>query len=294
MSHRFINQLKEGEPLNGVYLVADKQLRKTRTAKPFLTVELQDKTGSIKGVIWENADSYNRLFKTGDLVLCQAVVEPYQNELQAKISSISADIPGEVDHSNYFSHTSKDIELLLEELKEILSTVKEPHLAALIKAFLNDAKFMDTFKKTPAAIEHHHAYVGGLLEHTVNLLQMASQIVSYYHSLIDSNLLLTGIFLHDIGKIREYEIQITPRMTDEGCLLGHTLLGINMLEEKARLIKDFPPERLTLLRHLIGSHHGQHEFGAPVLPNMLTLAECTDHHDPSCSRRRQPSRNCRN
>lgn len=266
MGHKFINKLKEGDTVNNAYLVADKQLRKTRAGATFITLELMDKTGRIKGVIWDKADELGRRFKTGDLAAFQAVVEPYNNELQLRISNLSPDLPKDIDKSNYLAHTGKDIELLFEELQDILSAVKDPHLSALIKSFLGDKKFLELFKSTPAAVEFHHNYVGGLLEHTVNLLQLARQISSYYQDIIDLDLLLTGIFLHDVGKTREYEVQITPRLTDEGYLLGHTIIGVQMLEERAREIKGFPAERLTLLKHLIGSHHGAHEFGAPVLP----------------------------
>ena len=143
--------------------------------------------------------------------------------------------------------------------------VKDPFLVELIQQFLTDADFVEKFKKAPAAVERHHSYSGGLLEHTVNILNLASRISEFY-KIINTDLLLTGIFLHDIGKMKEYEIKITPQMTDEGRLVGHTLLGIMMLEEKIRNIKDFPSLSKSLLEHLIGSHHGQYDYGAPVLP----------------------------
>ncbi|MFA5794739.1 MAG: HD domain-containing protein [Candidatus Brocadiia bacterium] len=266
MPHKFINALKEGDSVRDIYLVSDKQLRKTRAGAPFLVLELTDKSGRIKGMVWDKADEFNRRCKTGDLINCQALVEPYQNELQLKISNLDADVPADTDRSNYLAHTGKDIELLMEELRNILAGVKDPYFAGLIKSFMDDKKFVEQLRISPAAIEFHHNYVGGLLEHTVNLLQLALQISPCYHKIIDTDLLLTGTFLHDIGKIREYEIQLAPKMTDEGYLLGHTVIGVSMVEERAKSIKDFPAERLTLLKHLISSHHGQREFGAPVLP----------------------------
>ncbi|MBI4713222.1 MAG: HD domain-containing protein [Planctomycetes bacterium] len=265
MPYKPINALKPGENIKQVFFVAEKQLLKTKQGKPYLTLELADKTGRIKAVMWDNADAANGTFKTGDFAHCQALVEIYKDELQLKINAVAPANPDDVDVANFTAHTAKDVELLFEELKETLATVKEPSLSKLVNLFLNDKEFVRQFKSAPAAIKNHHPYVGGLLEHTANMMQLAKSITAYY-PFINPELLLVGVFLHDIGKIKEYAMDVMAQMTDEGELLGHTIIGITMLEEKLKEIPDFPADKATMIKHLIGSHHGDRQYGAPVLP----------------------------
>ncbi|MFH0888109.1 MAG: HD domain-containing protein [Planctomycetota bacterium] len=264
MSHKFIKDLSAYDTVDQVFQVVSKQQRIKRDGLPYLNLELRDKTGKIQAKMWDNLPKTDSIVEHG-FVCVKGQIELYKSALQLVISSLASASPEDINQEFFISKTSKDIELLYEEFKGILSGVKDPFLAELIQQFLTDNDFVREFKTTTAAIERHHPYSGGLLEHTVNILNIASRISEYY-KIINTDLLLTGIFLHDIGKIKEYEIKITPQMTDEGRLIGHTILGIVMLEEKIRNIKDFPSLYKSLLEHLIGSHHGQYDYGAPVLP----------------------------
>lgn len=267
ISHKFIKDLAAYEPIDQVFCVATKQLRKKKDGSDYIRLELRDKTGKISTNIWDNIFQLDSILENS-FVRIKGQVNLYKTELQINTSSISLAADKEIN-PDYFSHySSKDIETLYEEFKKILSGIKDASLSKLIKEFLTDTDFVEKFKLSPAAVGKHQPYAGGLLEHTVNILKLAIPISesSPYAGWLNSDLLITGIFLHDIGKIREYEIKVVPQMTDEGRLIGHTVFGIVMLEEKVRNIKDFPVTYKTLLKHLIASHHGEYEYGAPVLP----------------------------
>jgi 3'-5' exoribonuclease len=264
MSHKFVKDLSAYDTVEQVFQVASKQQRIKRDGLPYLNLELRDKTGKIHAKLWDNLPKTDSIIEHG-FVYVKGQIELYKSDLQLVINSINSVSAEDVNQEFFISQTTKDIKLLFEEFKNIIGRVKDPFFVELIQQFLADNDFVEKFKRTPAAVEKHHSYSGGLIEHTVNILNLASQISEYY-KIINTDLLMTGIFLHDIGKIKEYEIKITPQMTDEGRLMGHTILGITMLEEKIRSIKDFPSKHKLLLEHLIGSHHGQYDYGAPVLP----------------------------
>ncbi|MEK7449128.1 MAG: HD domain-containing protein [Planctomycetota bacterium] len=261
---KFINEFRENDRIDQVFWLSQKELRPMKNGK-FINLKLSDKTGSLEGKIWDNAEEvYDRLI-TESFIQVQGEVTEHNKKLQIKVHSFKPVKDDDVNLEDFTPHTPKDIDLLWAQLTETMDALADPYLKKLINLFLSDQKFIGVLRKSPAAIKLHHAYVGGLLEHIVNILNLGKSLSAYY-PVIKQDLLLVGIFLHDIGKMKEYSIKIMPDQTDEGRLIGHTSLGILILEEKTQQIKDFPTELLMELRHLILSHHGEYEFGAPVLP----------------------------
>ncbi len=269
MGRRFIQQLSDGEIVDEVFLVADKQMRTNRNGNPYLQLELRDRSGSISARLWNANDSQFRQFEAGDLLQVKGRVQLYQGALQIILSHIAPVERQKIDLAEFLPHSEQDISKLLERMRTLLA-VKNHHLRALIECFLIDDAFLNDFCRAPAGIRNHHAYVGGLLEHVVHMLEIADRILPLYPE-VDRDLLLTGIFLHDIGKIRELAFEHSLSYTDEGQLVGHIAIGIELLAEKVKSVPEltgeaFPPELLLRLKHMILSHHGSYEFGSPRLP----------------------------
>ncbi len=226
---RFIEDLSDGENLDEVYLVGEKQLRANRQGNLYIQLQLRDRTGSIDARLWNAGENLFRSLHEGDFVQTRGKVQLFQGALQ----------------------------LVLNNLERI-------------GCFLMDEAFLRNFSRAPAGIRNHHAFVGGLLEHVVNMLEAADRLLPLYPKL-DRDLLLLGVFLHDIGKVRELSYDRVFGYTDEGQLVGHLVIGVEMLNEKAHQVSDltgepFPRDLLLRLQHMIVSHHGSYEFGSPKLP----------------------------
>lgn len=267
---RYVQQLADGDPLDEIYLVSNKQLRANRNGNLYLQLELRDRTGAISARLWNAGEPLFRSFEEGDFLLVRGKVQMFQGSLQIILNGVEKVEPHLVNLGDFLPHTDKDIGKLQQQLQTILMRVSNPHLRALVECFQIDHKLMTSFCRAPAGIRNHHAYVGGLLEHVVTLLEMADRIAPLYPRL-DRDLLVLGIFLHDIGKVRELSYDRIFGYTDEGQLIGHIAIGVQMLNEKVAQVPDltgepFPPELLLRLQHLILSHHGTHEFGSPRLP----------------------------
>lgn len=270
MARRFIQQLADGESLDQVFLVTDKQLRANRNGNLYIQVELRDRTGSITARLWNAGEHLFRSFEDGDFLHIKGKVQLFQGALQVILSQLERVGQDSVDLADFLPHTEHDVSKLLEKLRAILLKMNNIHLRALIECFLMDGQFVDDFCKAPAGVRNHHAYLGGLLEHVVHLLEVADRILPLYPEL-DRDLLLTGVFLHDVGKVRELSFGRVFSYTDEGQLIGHLVIGVEMLNEKAAKVPDltgepFPTELLLRLKHMIVSHHGTYEFGSPKLP----------------------------
>lgn len=280
MSRRFINQLADGESLEEIYLLADKQLRANRNAALYLLVELRDRTGAVSGRMWNVTEQQVANVQAGDFVQVRGKVQLYQGALQMILSHIHAVPAATLDMADFQRQADRDLGQLVARLREVLLGVKQPALRALMEQFLNDEKFMAAFSAAPAGIKAHHTYRGGLMEHVVNMLEVAIRIVDLYPS-IDRDLLLAGILLHDMGKIRELSFENSYSYTDEGQLLGHLVIAVEMLSQKVADAEratgqPFPYETLLRLKHMILSHHGTYEFGSPKLP--MTPEAVALHH----------------
>jgi 3'-5' exoribonuclease len=270
MTRRYVQQMTDGESVDEIYLVIDKQLRANRHGNLFLQVDLRDRTGSINGRLWNAGEHLFRSFDEGDFVRIKGKVQLFQGALQIILSHVERVAPDRVDLADFLPRSDQDVSKLLEKLRAILRKLGNPHLRALVECFLMDDEFVRDFTRAPAGVRNHHAYLGGLIEHVVKLLELGERVGPLYADL-DTDLLLTGIFLHDIGKVRELSFAKMFGYTDEGQLIGHIVIGVEMLTEKAAKVPDltgepFPRELLYRLKHMILSHHGTYEFGSPKLP----------------------------
>jgi len=267
LNHLWIKDIKDNIPVKGVYLVKAKATGQTRQGKPFLTLTLADRTGRLEARVWDNVEGISTLFKEGDVVEINGQGSTYRNQMQIQIQDLKR-MDGAFDPAVFLESTSRDTSQMLSELKDLAAQIQNRHLRDLVASFLTDHNFISRFKKAPAAKLFHHSYLGGLLEHTLSVSQMAAMAADHYPDL-DGDLLLAGSILHDIGKIDELTFERTIDYSDQGRLLGHIVLGVMMLEEKLNLIKDFPPELAVRLKHLILSHHGEFDFGSPKRPKFL-------------------------
>jgi 3'-5' exoribonuclease len=265
--HLWIKDITEEDSINGCYLVKRKRVGTTRRGDPFLTLMLADRTGEVEAKVWERADELSALFNEGDILEVEGAAGSYRGQIQVTLSRLKVK-KGQVDPGLFLESTPGDPSEMIGSLRELLREVKNIHLRALIERFLSDRQFVSLFIKAPAAKNFHHSYIGGLLEHTLSVCRIAIQVAGHYAQL-DRDLLLTAAFLHDIGKIRELTSGLKIDYTDEGRLLGHVVLGTDMVDEKLRELKGFPHELAVRLKHLILSHHGEYAFGSPKRPKFL-------------------------
>ena len=280
MSRRLITELPPQTQLDQTFLATHKQLRPNRNGQLYLQVELADKSGIITGRLWNASQDDCGAFDDGDYVRVEGHTQLYSGALQIIITAIERADPRTVDESEFLVLSANDLVRLEAELATILGTIRSAPLKALADEILADAPLMEAFRRTPAGVKHHHAYAGGLLDHVVNLLRLADRVAPLYPAL-DRDLLLTGVLAHDIGKTVELESIQGFSYTDQGQLLGHVLLGLQIVDDKIRAIEartgtTFAPESALRVKHMIASHHGHYEFGAPKLP--MTLEAVALHH----------------
>jgi 3'-5' exoribonuclease len=280
MGRRFVQQLTDGESLEEVFLVTDKQVRANKNGNLYLQTELRDRSGAITGRLWNVTEPQTRSFDSGDFVQIRGKVQLFQGSLQVILTHIQRYEAEKVELTDFLPHTEQDVHKLLDRLRGFLRKMGNVHLRALAESFLMDEEVMRGYSRVPAGVRNHHAYVGGLLEHVVTLLDAADRVASLYPG-VDRDLLTMGIFLHDIGKVRELTVGRGFAYTDEGQLVGHIIIGVEMLNEKVGRAREltgesFPRELLWRLKHMIASHHGELSFGSPVLP--MTPEAIALHH----------------
>ncbi len=280
MTRQFIEDLKHGDSVEEVYLLSDKQLRANRNADLYLLTALSDRTGTISGLMWNVTEESVADVDSGTFVRVKGKVQIYQGALQIILTLIKPVPSSELDASDFELQPDQNVERLMIRLREILLSIEEPRLRGLMKCFLVDEELMRELCQAAAGVKAHHAYRGGLIEHIVNMLETALRIEDLY-SEIDINLLLSGIFLHDLGKVREMSFENNFVYTDEGQLLGHMVIVIEMLNQKIVQLSEltgepFPAETELRLKHMIVSHHGSYEFGSSKLP--MTPEAIALHH----------------
>jgi 3'-5' exoribonuclease len=257
---------EEGRNFDAFFLVLAKQQRTTKTNKPYLNVILGDKTGQLEARIWDPADPrIAKDFEKGAIVKVRGCCSKFEDRLQVKIDHLRIAQDGEVEKSDLLPATGYDVDDLWRQLANFVEDMSNPNLKALVKTILADPSIAAAYREAPAARQLHHAWLGGLLEHVVSLLRLGDRVAGHY-PLLDRDLLLTGVILHDIGKIHELSWDIGFDYTIEGTLLGHIQMGVDMVEKAIATLPDFPPRLRTLVLHVILSHHGKLEFGSPKLP----------------------------
>jgi 3'-5' exoribonuclease len=270
MTRRFVEQLADGDSVEEVFLVLDKQLRSNRNGNFYIQLDLGDRSGSINARMWNAGEPLFRSFETGDFLLVKGRVQLHQGSLQIILNTFDKHDPARIELTDFLPHTRHDISKLLERLKTSVRKVSDPHLRALAETYFIDDDFMRAFARCPAGVKIHHAYVGGLLEHVATMMDIAEKVLPLYPE-VNRDLVIMGVFLHDSGKVRELSFARNFAYSDEGQLLGHLALGIEMLVEKVKRVPDltgepFPAELLLRLKHLILSHHGDPAFGSPKVP----------------------------
>jgi 3'-5' exoribonuclease len=269
MARKFINQIEPGEAIDGIYMVRDPILRSTTRGDLYIAMHLCDRTGQLNGRMWQATEAvYTALPKPG-FIHIEGRSELYQNNLQIVVNSVGVVDTSKVDLEDFLARTDKDTKQMFEEVKKIVSQIKNPQLKALIGEFLADAELMEKFRDAPAAVKIHHDYLGGLLEHTHNMLRVAVAILPLYPQ-VQGDLVLAGIFLHDMGKTEELSYDMAFTYTDSGQLIGHIALTLLMMNKKAAALSakgiTIDKQVLDALGHIILSHHGVYEFGSPKLP----------------------------
>lgn len=275
MSRLFINQLKENDAISEVYRVSNKALRPNKNGVLYLQFLLSDRTGSVSGRLWNATEDLFRQFNDGDFVRCDGTAQRFQGNMQVIAKKLTKVDAQTVSLDDFSRGSGVDVGALLNRLRELLRELKTPSLIDLADCFMSDDKFVERFARTFAGVRLHHAYPGGLLEHTVSTMELAKRIAPLYGDALDADLLLIGAFLHDIGKTVELsDDENAPVYTDAGQALGHPYLGAEILTAKIAQTEEmtqtpFDPRLAAVLKHLILSHHGTAENGAAKVPSSL-------------------------
>ena len=270
---RYINQLKENEKISEIYAVSEKQLRPNKKGNLYLQFNLSDKTGSICGFRWDITNASACDFESGDYVRAEGTTQRFQGTLQFIAKSLKKVEASSVDPTEFARIQSVDIPKAQARLQELLRSITDPSLRNLADCFLIDDTFIDLFCKTPAGVKLHHAYPGGLLEHSLQMMETAVRIADLY-PVLNRDMLLMGAFLHDIGKTQELAFGNEMYYTDLGQLLGHPFLGVEILNKKITEAETlagepFCAETAMLLKHMLISHHGSYENQCAKLPMSL-------------------------
>ncbi len=269
---RTIAEMNSAETIEQVFMISQPVLRTTSRGDYYIAAYLGDKTGRVNSRMWQaSEDVFDTLPQEG-FVWVKGRTELYQNALQVVIDAVRPVDMEEVDLMDFMPTTDKDVEEMFMRLRQLLLTsVKNHHLLSLIQKFFDDEELMTLFRTAPAAITLHHAYIGGLLEHTLSLVELGARVMPHYPEL-NADLVLAGLFLHDIGKTTELDYDISFKYSDQGHLIGHLVKGVMMVEDKIRELNKesetpFPRRLADCLEHIIVSHHGIREFGCPILPS---------------------------
>lgn len=268
MRKKSVADIKDRDLVDSVFLVKDKIMAMAKNGKPYLTLKLMDKTGEVDAKIWDNADEVSALFDKNDFLAVRAKASVYLGKMQLIVSELKLVPESAVELSDFLPETDRDINAMVEELDLLVATLKDPELKRLLSSFFGDPELMAQFRVAPAAKGMHHVYLGGLLEHSLAVAKLVDAIMPLYQGL-NRDLLIAGALLHDIGKVREMSYLRCFDYTDEGKLIGHITIGVEMLQERICKLPGFPQELAMLLKHMILSHHGQYEYGSPKRPKTL-------------------------
>lgn len=273
----YIRELEPNQVITGLFLVQHKDVRQKKSGEPYLSLTLVDRTGDLDAKMWDNAAEALDAFERDDFVRVKGLFQIFQNRPQLTVHKIAAVADGEVDYADYFPASVRDRDEMFAELQTWIASIANPHLRGLLDAIFADPEVALAYRTAPAAKSVHHAWLGGLIEHVLSLCHLAKFTAAHYTD-IDFDLLLSGVILHDIGKTRELSYARGFQYTTEGQLLGHIVIGTQMVQEKLRQFPEFPPTLRDLLFHLILSHHGELEFGSPKVP-MFAEALLLHHLD---------------
>jgi 3'-5' exoribonuclease len=267
-----VADLKAGKANGGLFLVQSKDVREGKTGKKYMSLTLMDSTGEIDARMWDNVETASVVFERDDFIRVEGETQEYQGKQQLIVHRLKKALDDEVELKDFLPASKRDPSEMFAELQAIVAGIDNVHLKALLEAIFGDPRIAEGFRTAPAAKSIHHAWLGGLLEHVLSMSELARSAGQHYSSAgypVDLDLLLSGVLLHDIGKIDELNYARSFSYSTPGQLLGHIVMGVQMIEEKLRTLPDFPPKLRMLLEHMILGHHGQIEFGSPKLPVFL-------------------------
>lgn len=278
---KYIETLREGESIRDIYFIKHKQSALTKNGKPYENLILQDKTGTIDGKIWDPNSQGIDDFDTMDYVEIHGEITSFQGMLQVNVKRARKCSEGEYDPKNYLPVSEKDMEGMYQELLGYVDSIHNSYVNQLAKAFfVEDAEFVQAFKQHSAAKSVHHGFIGGLLEHTLGVVKLCDFYCREY-AILNRDLLISAALFHDIGKVRELSGFPVNDYTDDGQLLGHIVMGVEMIGARIREIPGFPGKMASELKHCILAHHGEYEYGSPKKPALaeavaLNFADNTD------------------
>jgi 3'-5' exoribonuclease len=255
----------ENKVITSTFVVVAKQIKPKKTGEPYLALTLGDRSGQLEAKMWDNVDDVLDAFEQDDFLKVKGLINKYKQRFQLTIHKLRKLGDSEIEFDDYLPKTAKDIDALWQTLTDFVATFQNAHLKALVQAFMSDPEIAAAYRSAPAAKTLHHAYIGGLLDHVVSLFRSCDLVCRNYPQ-VNRDLLLTGAFLHDIGKIHELTFRRSFSYTTRGQLLGHMIIELEMLQAKLGSLPAFPDELKTMVEHLIISHHGEYEFGSPKLP----------------------------
>jgi 3'-5' exoribonuclease len=268
MKNPSVSQLEPNQLVLGVFLVQQKDVRQKKTGEPYLSLILSDRTGELDAKMWDNAQEAIGLFERDSFIRVKGMLQTFQNRLQLTIHRLQPVAEAEIDIADYLPASKRDRDEMFAELRSWIAGMSNPYLKTLLETILADPAVAPAYRTAPAAKSVHHAWIGGLLEHVLSLCKLARFTASHYPD-VDFDLLLTGVVLHDIGKIAELTYARSFGYSTAGQLIGHISLGVRMVEDAIRAVPGFPPALTDLVVHMILSHHGALEFGSPKLPMFL-------------------------
>jgi 3'-5' exoribonuclease len=256
---------QENKIITSTFVVVAKQIKPKKTGEPYLALTLGDRSGQLEAKMWDNVEEVLDAFEQDDFLKVKGLINKYKQRFQLTVHKLRKLGDSEIDFSDYLPKTTKDIDELWQTLTNFVASIGNPYLKSLVQAFMADPEIAAAYRNAPAAKTLHHAYIGGLLDHVVSLFRSCDLICKNYPQ-VNRDLLFTGAFLHDIGKIHELTYNRSFSYTTKGQLLGHMIIELEMLQAKLAHLPGFPDELKTLVEHLIISHHGQYDFGSPKLP----------------------------
>src|SRR5271163_662046 len=265
MKPPYLSDIKLNQVFTATFLVHGKDVRQKKSGEPYLSLLLGDRTGEVDAKMWDNVVEVVDTFDRDDFVKVKGLLQIFQNRLQMTVHKMARVLDADVDFADFFPASTRDPLEMFAELRALVAAMRNPHLQALLEAFLNDEPLARMYRTAPAAKHVHHAYLGGLIEHVLSVCRLCYLTASHYGN-VDYELLLTGAVLHDIGKVAELTYDRSFGYSTEGQLLGHIVIGLRMLHEKLQQAPDFPPKLRVLVEHLIISHHGELEYGSPKVP----------------------------
>lgn len=262
----FVNQINPGDQVDEIFIINRIDVNSYSKGQ-YLVLHLADKTGEIIGKVWDNAQEVAAAIEGADFVKVSGVASVYNNRVEINIKTVTLADAGEVNKNDFLPITPLNRNEMMQKIWAVVKEIKNENLKALLEAFFKDREWVISFGTAPAAKKNHQPYIGGLLEHTWNMIRMVPALAAVYP--VDTALLYAGVILHDIGKIKEYEYEAKIDFSDPGRFLGHIIIGIEEVEKRIASIPGFPEELRLKLLHMVASHHGKPEWGSPVKPAFL-------------------------